>query len=1587
MTSTPQQSSATRSKPPAASAAGAQRPPSATGSNLAAQGRTSFPPTAKHPSSSTPNASEPNNMSAAVGGAPPTHGHSESVNGRNPTIPAIPSVNGSVSLPDHTRKHSMTVTPAGATGFTASGRGPAGSQNKPGIQFGSLDGPHPASSPAAGTPPSLAHENTSNLSVNQGNPRATSPSSSPSPIPQMASVSGGRPPSSFQGQANGLSFGQLDPNDPSGLSRPLSQMQFGPQQEHMRRGSSQSVHSDVGGTGLPTGPGRGGYQSGRGRGYHSSFQQSGNPSFRPPTNGRGLQGGYQNRGQPMPYQGSPAMATRSPALVNATPGTPNMPPMHMVPGMQGQPNGYYMGPQHVKHHHPQVSSSRDGTRDRGKPTRGRSRGNRQAARGRGPGRGGHEEGPFYSKDPASDYYRPDLANPPIVSNTPKVFPYPDLSPESGNFEHFLTARAQAFGIPTQADPSIQMLYNQQYYGQPGLQGQYPPQYMPPQSPRPPYQQHAFAPNMQHGYSNQGAIPPSMSRQSSQVSAPDRPGSSVGQQPQTPAPSGASHTSARTPSLSAQKTNYKIPPKTSAALLIKNGAGEVLSFNKQPASPASATPASAPVPPQPTPTPPSRTGSAADNAHGRTDSVNAKSAEEAKKSMLEAIAKKIAEDEAKIKREKELAEKAQMEKDQTDKAAAQTAERETAEAKTKADALEKEAKEADARKAAEEAEAAKKAEQAEATKKAEQAEATRKAEEAEAAKKAEENKAKETPAQPAKPDEEEIDFDAIEAEMAALEAEEARREEEYKKKKAAALEAQRKKEEEEAAAYEANMKELERKAEEAELAREKEKTEKGVGDDASKKLFAELKANPFGTPASVESPAARTPAESGTATPVSDVSMPPPAKAPGRRGKAAELTLDTKKPVEPPEPSATLKALQSAKKLDDLSKVTYPSEIASPSPALNANAPSDRKFKYNKEFLLQFQSVFKEKPTLDWDARLRDALGDGDSSARASASARTPSGMGNRSTSSRGPTGLTQFAPMGNFGGAARTALPPGTTSEQRFAASNAAMRTGPLAANPFAQFGRPGQGAPAMGRTPSNNPLGPIPGSPRVGGASRGGSRAESKRGKQGGKHGGEDNKSMPLTAGMNIGALETSATGWKPRSVGQAVVSGPALGGDGLMEPDVVQRKVKAALNKMTPEKFTKISDQILEIAAQSKHESDGRTLRQVIQLTFEKATDEAHWAPMYAAFCRRMLESMSADIRDEGIKDKLGNVVTGGNLFRKYLLNRCQEEFERGWKVNLPPQPEGQSEEAAMLSDEYYIAAAAKRRGLGLVKFIGELFKLSMLTERIMHECVKKLVDYDGIPEEAEVESLTSLLRTVGKQLDNPESKAQGRMDVYFDRINSMIALPDLPSRLRFMLMDVVDLRTKGWVSKEDDKGPKTIQEIREEAERKAREDELRRLASQGNRGGGGRLPMGRGDARSFSGYGGQIPPPDNSNRVGTDDLRRLGNRSTRNPSHTGTGSLGPPSMLGGRTNSGRRGLGPGGLLSRGGDDSAASSRTGTPPAQKEKEKKDESSVNAFSALAALENDVPGSPPSNPASPPTQKSQPNIERERSRSPAKAAE
>ncbi|KAH8594726.1 hypothetical protein B0O99DRAFT_513255 [Bisporella sp. PMI_857] len=1585
-------------------------------SNSTSQQTLSYAASAKKAVSSPPIATSSSTPSPAVavgGSAPVQHGKSNSVspvNGRTSISPAVPVVSApaiahssAANGADHSRKSSVTISANGPSSFNPSG-GPVGGKNTS-IQFGSM-----ADSPRAShSSPQISQSNASAPVPIPG--RVSSPPKSPSPIPQYQS-GGVRSSTLAPNSGPALAFGSLDggerspnrqPSIPQGPNTPSTQA------GHLRRESSHSAQNDQS-------AGRGGHppQGGRGRGAYngqnSYVPQNGfaptAPPFRTPQNaGRGSMAPAFQPGRPIgnpSFQGSPNLANRSPHMQGAVPNTPNM---NQAMPMQNQQYGYYphamQGPQVTIPYSSNLQRASDfsNTNEGGKAENwmekrssknqrsselsnklsnqssfneplltehdsyGQSMVKKDLTLAAPLANGSDLESQqsvqsLSSGSPETQATSPDQTDlPPLPTPIPSSTPSApvttfgrlfmdvadvarlDISPAGGGFEQFLTLRQQPpYGYPPQAynDPrgysmngAAPMMFPQMQNMGYGMG--------PPQSPQPGYNQ----PYVSGQYGPQ-AQP--MSRNSSQMSE-HRPASSTGMgQPGTPhmTPANAQHH--HTPSKpSPAATSFSKPPRKSAAILIKRPDGEVIDTEhlKAPASPLPKERIGTP-PVASTPTPPPKS---ATPQHNRTDSGAVKSQEQIKQELLDKVkASKAAAGEAV---DTDKAAEIQAKADEEAKAAA--------EAKAKEDEKAKEAK------AAEDAKAREAEEKAAAEKKAR---------------------------------EEEEALEREIAEMEAREAAEEKRVQELLAKRAAEKAIADKEAAEKKKITDAEndrlLKEQEREMERLEDEKEAKRLAAAQGDAKPevKTIKAESKDTAPTTPSTLASKLSNLTlgADSRASTPGSDDSMGPPPRVPAeKRGKPAALNLAplNTKPVEPPQPSAALQSLKSARFLTVMNSELYPQGISSPNPALNSAVKAKGKsFKYDKEFLLQFQKVFVEKPSLEFESQIKALIGDpSDGGSARSASTRSGAGMGPRG-SNRAPGAFA----MGSFGaggiGAGGKTLPPGTTSAQRFAMANNSM---PRPVMPqMNSFNRNAfEGGNPMARTPSMGNH--MPQSPRQGSRTQRGSKRDNFQ--PNAKQEAQAAKTMPLTAGMELKPIQTSATGWKPRSVGISQsatgAAGPAPGASsgipGHMEPEMVQRKVKAALNKMTPEKFDKIADQILAIAQQSKDEADGRTLRQVIQLTFEKATDEAHWASMYAKFCKRMLETMNPEIKDESIHDKNGNVVSGGNLFRKYLLNRCQEEFERGWKVDLPEKPEGErgeekSEEAAMLSDEYYIAAAAKRRGLGLVQFIGELYKLSMLTERIMHECVRKLVDYTGIPDEAEIESLTKLLKTIGLNLDSTE-KGKPMMDVYFTRIQGMIDTPELPSRLKFMLMDIVDLRKKNWQSKETNKGPKTLDEVRLEAEaaaaQKASENARGNQRGGGGGGGGsGRMQMGRGDSRNFSNqFGGQQPVDYNKNTVGMDDLRRLTNKGGANRNSSQPMSFGPTSMFSSRSNSGRK-MVPGGSLSRAGDDSGLSSRTGTPPQQKEKESA--TSANAFSLLAGLDAEHPASPPSTANSPELSKATP---------------
>ncbi|XP_068270648.1 eukaryotic translation initiation factor 4 gamma 3 isoform X6 [Nyctibius grandis] len=256
--------------------------------------------------------------------------------------------------------------------------------------------------------------------------------------------------------------------------------------------------------------------------------------------------------------------------------------------------------------------------------------------------------------------------------------------------------------------------------------------------------------------------------------------------------------------------------------------------------------------------------------------------------------------------------------------------------------------------------------------------------------------------------------------------------------------------------------------------------------------------------------------------------------------------------------------------------------------------------------------------------------------------------------------------------------------------------------------------------------------------------------------------------------------------------------------------RKVRSILNKLTPQMFNQLMKQVTDLTVDTEERLKG-----VIDLVFEKAINEPSFSVAYANMCRCLVTLKVP------MADKPGSTVN----FRKLLLNRCQKEFEKDKadddvfeKKQKELEAATTPEEKTRLHDELEEAKdKARRRSIGNIKFIGELFKLKMLTEAIMHDCVVKLLKNH---DEESLECLCRLLTTIGKDLDF--EKAKPRMDQYFNQMEKIVKERKTSSRIRFMLQDVIDLRLCNWVSRRADQGPKTIEQIHKEAKIEEQEEQ---------------------------------------------------------------------------------------------------------------------------------------------------------------------
>ncbi|CAM9807431.1 unnamed protein product [Ectocarpus sp. 4 AP-2014] len=226
-------------------------------------------------------------------------------------------------------------------------------------------------------------------------------------------------------------------------------------------------------------------------------------------------------------------------------------------------------------------------------------------------------------------------------------------------------------------------------------------------------------------------------------------------------------------------------------------------------------------------------------------------------------------------------------------------------------------------------------------------------------------------------------------------------------------------------------------------------------------------------------------------------------------------------------------------------------------------------------------------------------------------------------------------------------------------------------------------------------------------------------------------------------------ATRWKPKSLGAQDKAEDKL------PTEKVLMKANAILNKasedaarglllfMTLEKFDKLSVTFMDVGLR-----DPEVVSGVIDIIVEKAQMEPHFSSMYADLCARIARTPIAGLGEDATgKD----ASKGSKKFRKMLLVKVQQEFEKDWQGLFAAV---QSDSTLADDEKAEKEFGLKRKYTGHMRFVGELYKVELLKEKHVHAAIHDMFGNADEPDEERLECMVKLLQTCGKKLDQTGS-----------------------------------------------------------------------------------------------------------------------------------------------------------------------------------------------------------------------------------------
>lgn len=531
--------------------------------------------------------------------------------------------------------------------------------------------------------------------------------------------------------------------------------------------------------------------------------------------------------------------------------------------------------------------------------------------------------------------------------------------------------------------------------------------------------------------------------------------------------------------------------------------------------------------------------------------------------------------------------------------------------------------------------------------------------------------------------------------------------------------------------------------------------------------------------------------------VSHATLSPKIKVARRRRSSSNLNLDAA-PSAIASGSGSGLGLKAAKAIENLRAISYSLGTTSPVLALNEPATPE-KFQYDPDFLLQLSESCKEVVAMEESNKLsgkgKEVQASSEESGKVVSEAppllsstrmnnvehagRNLEGGMSRTNSEAGPVNnSTQSAVRNNSGG---------TSSGQDKAQSG--VETVPAIASVLQPIVAPHAAGLVDNMTDSGTPNE----SDRTSGAQE--------------KAGGV----VPATAATPTqNATPVGATAGPSTPLQRPLYIQPTrpenMGESG-------ETKFRRIFNRLNAQNLEPVSKMIIDVTIKTLHEKGYPTLKWIIYVIFEKAKDEPLMSKVCASFCDKLRHAVSPIIRDDKELGADGKPLSGSQLFQKYMLHQCQQEFIKEFqewalahnaairnaadvqqrKTEHDVETGNKGKEVDRSDEE----EASRQRRIGLVAFVGELFNVEIMPTRAIDGCIIKLLTGNIADlDEGNLEALCRLLPIVGVKLE-AQFNMGPQIQHHIQRMKLVTQSPQLSSRIKSMVQVSISLCECGMLS----------------------------------------------------------------------------------------------------------------------------------------------------------------------------------------------